>query len=57
MTPGVVNPHWNAVASAKIIETMVQRSIVSNEEPKAAVEWGASEIKRVTEESKKKLKQ
>lgn len=57
VTPGVVNPHWNAVASAKVIETMVQRAIVSNEEPKAAVDWGASEIKRVTEESKKKLKQ
>ena len=56
VTPGNVNPYWNAVASAQIIESMVQRAIVQNEEPKAAVEWGTAEIKRVVEEAKKKQK-
>ena len=54
VTPGPVNPYWQAVDSGMIIPTMVQKVVIQNEAPKAAVEWAASEMKRVVEDAKKK---
>ena len=56
VTPGPVNPHWPAVDSSLVIATMVQKVVVQNESPKSAVEWGATEIKRLVDESKAKAK-
>jgi hypothetical protein len=39
-----------------VIPTMVQKVLVQNEAPKSAVEWGATEIKRLVDESKAKMK-
>jgi multiple sugar transport system substrate-binding protein len=56
VTPGPVNPHWPAVDSSLVVATMVQKVLVQNESPKSAVEWGATEIKRLVDESKAKQK-
>lgn len=56
VTPGPVNPYWPAVDSALVIPTMVQKVLVQNENPKAAVEWGATEIKRLVDDAKAKMK-
>jgi multiple sugar transport system substrate-binding protein len=56
VTPGPVNPFWPAVDSSLVIATMVQKVLVQNEAPKSAVEWGATEIKRLVDEAKKKQK-
>ena len=56
VTPGQLNPYWPAIESSLVIATMVQRCLIQNETPKAAVEWGATEMKRLVEEAKAKLK-
>ena len=56
VTPGQLNPYWPTIESSLVIATMVQRCLVQNESPKAAVEWGATEMKRLVEEAKAKMK-
>jgi hypothetical protein len=56
VTPGPVNPYWPAVDSSLVVATMVQKVVVQNETPKSAVEWGATEIKRLVDEAKAKMK-
>jgi multiple sugar transport system substrate-binding protein len=56
VTPGQVNPYWPAVDGGLVIPAMVQRVLVQNETPKAAVEWGATEIKRVVDDARAKSK-
>ncbi|MCC6178879.1 MAG: extracellular solute-binding protein [Chloroflexi bacterium] len=56
VTPGPVNPFWPAVDAGMVIPTMVQKALVQNESPKSAVEWGATEMKRVVDDAKKKAK-
>lgn len=56
-TPGQVNPHWPAIDSSLMIATMVQKVLVQNESPQSAVEWGATEMKRLVADSKAKMKQ
>ncbi|MDP8924821.1 MAG: hypothetical protein M3O34_18370, partial [Chloroflexota bacterium] len=53
---GRLNPYWTPIDSAQIIPTMVQKVIVENQEPKAAVEWATAEMKRVVEDAKQKQK-
>jgi multiple sugar transport system substrate-binding protein len=56
VTPGPVNPYWPSVDSSLVVATMVQKVLVQNEAPKSAVEWGATEIKRLVDEAKAKIK-
>lgn len=56
VTAGTVNDLWPAVDAALVIPTMVQRALIQNEEPKAAVEWGAAEMKRLVEDARSKRK-
>ena len=35
---------------------MVQRCVIQNESPKAAVDWGAGEMKRIVDDAKAKMK-
>src|SRR3712207_2811951 len=57
VTPGPVNPYWPAIDASLVIPTMVQRTLVQNEDPKAAVAWGAEEMKRLVDDARKKMKQ
>ena len=54
VTPGAVNPYWPAIDASLVIPTMVQRALVENEDPKAAVQWGAEEMKRLVDDARKK---
>ncbi|MDP8924819.1 MAG: extracellular solute-binding protein [Chloroflexota bacterium] len=57
VTPGPVNPYWPAIDASLVIPTMVQRTLVQNEDPKVAVQWGAEEMKRLVDDARKKAKQ
>jgi multiple sugar transport system substrate-binding protein len=54
VTPGPVNEFWTAVDAALVIPSMVQRVLIENEDPKAAVAWGATEMKRLVDDAKQK---
>ena len=56
VTPGPFNPNWPPVDGGLVIPAMVQRVVVQNESPKAAVEWCVGEIKRVVADANAKAK-
>jgi len=56
VTPGAFNPNWPPVDGGLVIPAMVQRVVVQNESPKAAVEWCVGEIKRVVADANAKSK-
>jgi ABC-type glycerol-3-phosphate transport system substrate-binding protein len=51
---GIVNPHYNAIMTANVMELVVQKHLIANVPADEAVKWGANEMKRIVDEQKKR---